>query len=146
MHFTFFIRLLHICSKWVPRYWKYWNISLMCLRHILSRSLVCILRFNSVNITNWCQVYSPLYTLGAPLAVFLMLFVCLFDLISSGSGKNDNLWKSLGDIVVNRTPRELLNGLPLNSHHYTPSVFPKIVPANKVHNQESNGSFSFLYF
>ena len=41
-----------------------------------------------------------------------MLFVCLFDLISSGSGKNDNLWKSLGDIVVNRTPRELLNGLP----------------------------------
>ena len=55
---------------------------------------------------------SLLYTLGAPLAVFLMLFVCLFDLISSGYGKNENLWKSLGDKVVNRTPRELLSGLP----------------------------------
>ena len=27
-----------------------------------------------------------------------MLFVCLFDLISSGSRKNDNLWKSLGQV------------------------------------------------
>jgi len=33
-----------------------------------------------------------------------MLFVCLFDLISSGSRKNDNLWKSLEDIVVNGAP------------------------------------------
>ena len=39
------------------------------LLSILSRSLACILRFNSVNITDLCQVYSPLYPLGAPLAL-----------------------------------------------------------------------------
>ena len=44
-----------------------------------------------------------------------MLFVCLFDLSCSGSRKNDNLWKSLGAIVVNGAPREVpwvLNGVP----------------------------------
>ncbi len=42
------------------------------------------------------------------------LFV-LFHLISSGSRKNDNLWKSLGGIMVNGAPREVprvLNGVP----------------------------------
>ena len=34
------------------------------------------------------------------------LFV-LFDLISSGSRKNDNLWKSRGGIMVNGAPREV---------------------------------------
>ena len=42
----------------------------------------------------------------ATFAVFLMLFVCLFDLICPRSRKNDNLWKSLGDIVVNGALRE----------------------------------------
>ena len=53
-------------------------------------------------------------TLGATIGSLfnvVRLFV-LFDLISLGSRKNDNLWKSIGDIVVNRTPWELLNGLP----------------------------------
>ena len=52
-------------------------------------------------------------TLGATIGSLLNvvhLFV-LFDLISSGSRKNDNLWKSLEGI-----------------HHYTPSAFPQIVP------------------
>ena len=42
-----------------------------------------------------CEVYS----LGTRLEVFLMLFICLFDLSCSGSRKNDNLWKSLGGIM-----------------------------------------------
>ena len=48
-------------------------------------------------------------TLGATIGSLfnvVRLFV-LFDLISSGSRKNDNLWKSLGGVVVNGTPREV---------------------------------------
>ena len=56
-------------------------------------------------------------TLGATIGSLfnvVRLFV-LFDLISSGSRKNDNLWKSLGGIMVNGAPREVprvLNGVP----------------------------------
>ena len=56
-------------------------------------------------------------TLGATIGSLfnvVCLFV-LFDLISSGSRKNDNLWKSLGGIMVNGAPREVprvLNGVP----------------------------------
>ena len=92
-------------------------------------------------------------TLGATIGSLfnvVRLFV-LFDLISSGSRKNDNLWKSLGGIMVNGAPREVprvLNGVPQeyiegpprtklrtlgnlprgSIHHYTPSAFPQIVP------------------
>ena len=48
-------------------------------------------------------------TLGATIGSLfnvVRLFV-LFDLISSGSRKNDNLWKSLGGIMVNGAPREV---------------------------------------
>ena len=48
-------------------------------------------------------------TLGATIGSLfnvVRLFV-LFDLISSGSRKNDNLWKSLGGIMVNGAPRPL---------------------------------------
>ena len=46
-------------------------------------------------------------TLGATIGSLfnvVRLFV-LFDLISSGFRKNDNLWKSLGGIMVNGAPR-----------------------------------------
>ena len=60
------------------------------------------------------------------MAVFLMLFVCLFDLNCLGSRKNYNLWKSLGDIVVNGAPREVPwvpNGLPQEYIEGSPSGF-----------------------
>ena len=57
-------------------------------------------------------------TLGATIGSLfnvVCLFV-LFDLISSGSRKNDNLWKSLGGIMVNEAPWE---------------AFPQIVPPSQ---------------
>ena len=57
-----------------------------------------------------------------------MLFVCLFDLISSGSRKNNNLWKSLRGIMVNGAPREVprvLNGVPREYIEGTPRPDPR---------------------
>ena len=65
-------------------------------------------------------------TLGATIGSLfnvVRLFV-LFDLISSGSRKNDNLWKSLGGIMVNGAPR---GEIPPSGGN-TPSAFPQIVP------------------
>ena len=68
-------------------------------------------------------------TLGATIGSLfnvVRLFV-LFDLISSGSRKNDNLWKSLGGIMVNGAPREVPR--VLNAHWGSHLIE---TPGNKV--------------
>ena len=79
-------------------------------------------------------------TLGATIGSLfnvVRLFV-LFDLISSGSRKNDNLWKSLGGIMVNGAPREVprvLNGVP---REYIEGPWPRgafnILPRDSIEN------------
>ena len=70
-------------------------------------------------------------TLGATIGSLfnvVRLFV-LFDLISSGSRKNDNLWKSLGGIMVNGAPREVprvLNGVPREYIEGPPRLFHRL--------------------
>ena len=84
-------------------------------------------------------------TLGATIGSLfnvVRLFV-LFDLISSGSRKNDNLWKSLGGIMVNGAPREVprvLNGVPREYIEGPPRPDPRsrgafnILPRDSIEN------------